>query len=121
MYVRRVEKCDFRQLPGRRSANPLADLDVGPLSIRFVRLTDGPRSPNLHPSCVEVIYVLEGRGTAWLNGETTRVSAGDLFVFPAGEPHATLPDRGTEMFVLCAFPVDDLAANTVELDDEIEL
>jgi quercetin dioxygenase-like cupin family protein len=121
MHLTRADQSHFRQLPGRRSADPLAGLDVGRLSMRFARLTPGPRNPHLHPGCVEVIYVVEGRGTAWLAGETTPVRAGDLFVVPAGVAHATLPDQGTEMLVLCVFPVDDLAANTVELDGEVTL
>lgn len=121
MYHTRIDQCAFQQLPGRRSANPLAGVDVGSLSVRLVHLTDGPRTPNLHPSCVEVIYVLKGDGTAWVDGEKTRVHAGDIFVFPTGKPHATLPDSGTEMLLLCMFPVDDLAANMVELTETIEL
>jgi quercetin dioxygenase-like cupin family protein len=121
MHLTRTDQCHFRQLPGRRSADPLAGVDVGPLSVRFTRLTPGSRCPHLHPDCVEVIYVVEGRGTAWVEGETTPVRAGDLFVVPAGAAHATLPDQGTEMLVLCAFPVDDLGANTVEMDGEVTL
>ncbi|MGH2856552.1 MAG: cupin domain-containing protein [Solirubrobacteraceae bacterium] len=121
MYLTHVDQCGFHELPGRRSADPLAGIDVGSLSVRLARLTSGPRAPHLHPSCAEVIYVMEGHGTAWLDGERTRVGAGDIFVFPAGRPHATLPDPGTEMLLLCTFPVDDLAGNTVEFDEAIEL
>jgi quercetin dioxygenase-like cupin family protein len=115
------DRLQFRRLPGRQSADPLEGVDVGELSVRFARLTPGPRSPHRHPSCVEVIHVLEGTGTAWQDGETTAVGPGDVYVVPVGVAHATLPDPGNEMLVICAFPVGDLAANTEELEGPIEL
>ena len=116
-----LDELRFRDLPGRRAADPLAGVDAGELSVRYSRLRSGPRAPHRHPRCVEVIHVLEGTGTAWQDGETTRVGPGDFYVVPAGVPHATLPDPGTEMLLFCAFPVADLAANTEELEGDIDL
>jgi quercetin dioxygenase-like cupin family protein len=121
VYLVPADSLPFREAPGRRVADPLDGVDAGPLSVRYSRLRPGPRSPHRHPGCVEVIHVLEGEGTAWLDGETTHVRAGDLYLIPAGVPHATLPDPGNEMLLLCAFPVADLAAVTEELDGPIEL
>lgn len=121
MHLVRASSLAFRELPGRRAADPLEGVDAGALSVRYSRLRPGPRSPHRHPGSVEVIHVLEGKGTAWLDGETTHVGPGDLYLIPAGVPHATLPDPGNEMLLLCAFPVADLAAATEELEGPIEL
>ncbi|HET8607765.1 MAG TPA: cupin domain-containing protein [Gaiellaceae bacterium] len=114
-----ADEVEFRQLPGRRSANPLEGVPVGELSIRFARLKAGPRAPHRHPRTPEVIFVLEGEGTAWIDGETTRVAPGDVYAIPAGAAHGTIPDD--EMLVYCAFPTADLAAETEELSEPIRL
>lgn len=120
--VKRAELA-FGHLPGRRSADPLAGLDpggaAGALSIRLARLTAGPRAPHRHPGSVEVIYVVEGEGTHWQEGETARVEPGDVVLVPAGVAHATLPD--SEMLLYCVFPVATLEGNVEELDAPIEL
>lgn len=121
MHLVRGDSLAFRELPGRRVADPLEGVDAGALSVRYSRLRPGPRNPHRHPGCAEVIHVLEGSGTAWLDGETISVRAGDLYVIPAGLPHATLPDPGNEMLLLCAFGVADLVAVTEELEGTIEL
>jgi quercetin dioxygenase-like cupin family protein len=117
----RADALPFDDRPGRRVLDPLEDVDAGALSVRYSRLRPGPRSPHRHPGCVEVIHVLEGEGTAWLDGETTHVSAGDFYVIPAGVPHCTVPDADNDMLLLCAFPVADLAAATEELAGPVEL
>jgi quercetin dioxygenase-like cupin family protein len=121
VHLVRADALPFRDRPGRRVLDPLEGTDPGSLSVRYSRLRPGPRSPHRHPGCVEVIHVLEGAGTAWLDGETTRVRAGDLYVIPAGVPHCTIPDAGNEMLLLCTFPVADLAAETEELEGTVEL
>ena len=119
MRVVRTAELAFGQLPGRLSADPLAGLDAGPLTIRFARLAAGPRSPHRHPLSVEVIYVVEGAGTHWQEGETARVGPGDVVLVPVGVAHATLPD--SEMLLYCVFPVASLDENVEELDGPIEL
>jgi quercetin dioxygenase-like cupin family protein len=121
VHLVRADALPFREAPGRRVADPLEGHEAGALSVRYSRLRPGPRSPHRHPGCVEVIHVLEGAGTAWLDGATTHVRAGDLYVIPAGVPHCTIPDAGNEMLLLCAFGVADLGAVTEELEGEIEL
>lgn len=121
MRLTRADEAAFRQLPGRLSANPLDGVGLGELSVRFARLSSGPRAPHRHPASVEVIYVVEGEGICWQDGATARVGPGDVVLVPAGVPHATIPNDGTEMLLYCVFPVADLAGNIEELDGEIEL
>jgi quercetin dioxygenase-like cupin family protein len=119
MRIVRTAELAFGQLSGRLSADPLAGFDAGPLSIRFARLAAGPRAPHRHPRCAEAIYVVEGEGTHWQEGETARVGPGDVVLVPAGVAHATLPD--SEMLLYCAFPVASLEGHVEELGEAIEL
>lgn len=106
----------FVRLPGRRSADPLAGLDAAS-SVRVVHVEHTPgRRAHRHPRCEEVVVVTAGRGVAWLEGATTPVGPGDVVHVPAGAAHATVPEPGTAMWLLCFFPDPDLASNTVETD-----
>lgn len=121
MQVVRLGELAFGQLPGRRSADPLPGAELGPVCVRFARLSPGPRAPHRHPRSVELTYVLEGEGTHWQEGETARLGPGDLVVVPVGVRHATIPDDGNEMLLYCVFPVATLEGNVEELDEPIEL
>jgi len=121
MRVVRAGELAFGQLPGRLSADPLAGVDAGGLSVRFARLSPGPRAPHRHPLSVELIYVVEGEGTHWQDGDTARVGPGDLVLVPTGVAHATVPDDDGEMLLYCVFPVATLDGNVEELDEPIRL
>lgn len=110
---------EFVNLPGRESADPFRPqagvVDLG-LSLRVVRMVHDPsRSAHVHAHSAEVVYVVDGVGTLWADGERYRLQAGTTALVPAGTPHATLPDPGTGMLLVCFFPHPDLAANIQEL------
>lgn len=110
-----VEGDDLRfvDLPGRRAADPFSDRDDLGSSTRIVRLerTAG-RTAHRHPHSEEVVHVVSGAGVVWIDGETTPVQAGDTVLVPRNAAHATIPDPGSEMKLVCFFPHPDLAANT---------
>ena len=107
----------YRQLPGRASADPFAEAGPSGLSVRMVHLEGGTRrTPHRHPHSPEVIYVLSGSGVLWENGGTSRFQEGDCALIHSGMAHATIPDAGTEMELVCFFPHPDLGANTEELE-----
>ena len=86
------------------------------LSARIVRLvSDVSRTAHVHPHSAEVFFVSQGEGTVWVEGARRRVHTGDTVLIPAGVAHATLPDPGEEMQLLCFFPHPDLGANILEL------
>jgi quercetin dioxygenase-like cupin family protein len=105
----------YADLPGRRSADPMPPGLPAGCSARVVRIPPGPRTPHRHPHSVEVVYVAEGRGTAWEDDVPTRVIAGDVLVVPAGVPHATVAAGPGDLVLVCFFPHPDLAANAEEL------
>jgi quercetin dioxygenase-like cupin family protein len=107
---------DFADLPGRRSANPFP-AGGHSSSLRVVELerTQG-RTAHRHPHSEEVVYVEDGSGQVWLDGELTKVSAGDIVHIPVGAAHATIPDEGVGMRLICFFPHPDLGANLEDTD-----
>lgn len=114
MIVRRMADASFRELPGRLSADPLAGVADAGASVRLVRLVPGSdRRPHRHPRSAEVMYVAEGSGRAWQDGEVQPASAGDVVLIPRGVPHMTVPESA--MLLVCFFPDPDLATNLEEL------
>lgn len=120
MILSRSEDLEFVSLPGRLSADPFAGwAEAEGMSVRVVRITaHGPRSPHRHPRSAEAVYVVAGRGRAWIDGETARVAEGDAFLVPRGTPHVTVPDSGSSLSLVCFFPDGDLPSNTEELSGE---
>lgn len=114
--IRRNADLVFADLPGRRAADPLAGVPAAS-SIRIVELGRSPaRTAHRHPHSEEVVYVESGTGSVWIEGTEHRVEAGDLVHVPAGAAHATVPDEGVLMRLVCFFPHPDLTANTTETD-----
>lgn len=121
MRIVRSTELRFGELPGRRSADPFAGLPADGLSVRFARLSPGPRAPHRHPGSIEVIYVVEGRGTHWQDGDTAHLAPGDVVLVPQGVVHATIPDDPAGMLLYCVFPVPTLEGNVEELDEPVAL
>lgn len=87
--------------------------------MRVVHLEHERRSPHLHPHSQEAIYVIKGEGLLWEDGVAQRFGAGDCALIEPGVPHATVPNPGTVMDLICFFPHPDLPGNTQELTDVI--
>lgn len=110
---------EFIQLPGRRAADPLDRL-VSQSSVRIVTLerTVG-RTAHRHPHSEEVFYVETGTGQVWIDGTTHRVRAGDVVFIPAGAAHATVPEEGSAMRLVCFFPHPHLGQNSEDTDIQV--
>lgn len=105
------DSLNYVELPGRDSADPFDGLDTQG-SARIVRLTrTSRRTAHRHPHSEEIVYVLAGTGAVWIDGTSTPVRAGDIVHVPTGSAHATVPDEGVAMELVCFFPHPDLAAN----------
>lgn len=113
------EALRFETRPGRKSADPLVDAGLD-FTVRIVCLSSkSVRWAHRHPKSVELLHVTEGRGVLWEEGVERRFERGDTALVPAGVPHATLPDPGTAMELICFFPHPDLDNNIEELEDMI--
>lgn len=118
MTVVRQDQLDFGELPGRRSADPFEG-SPGQSSVRIVRLDPvRGRTAHRHPHSEEVVYVVSGRGYAWIDGTRTPVAAGDVVRIPVGAAHATVPAEPMEL--VCVFPHADLAQNIEETDIPVQ-
>ncbi|MBS1694292.1 MAG: cupin domain-containing protein [Actinobacteria bacterium] len=115
MPVIRYDQLGFRDLPGRRSADPVPPEYGANYSVRVVSVPPGPRNPHRHPASDEVTYVASGFGTAWEGEQGSPVGPGDLLVIPRGVPHATVAYGDTDLVLVCFFPDAELADNLEEL------
>ena len=107
---------DFVDLLGRRSADPLAAVD-SQSSVRYVVLHHDPtRTAHRHPYSEEVMQVIAGQGHVWVEGSRLPVKKGDVVRIPLGAAHATVPDPGSTVELICFFPHPNLAENIVETD-----
>jgi quercetin dioxygenase-like cupin family protein len=107
----------YSALPGRDSADPLGGARPRGFAMRVVRLDgDRARRAHRHPHSQEAIFVLSGEGSLWEDGIASRIVAGDCALIERGVAHATIPDPGTTMEVVCFFPYEDLTRNVEELE-----
>ncbi len=107
----------FRDLPGRRTADPFAVAGRGSSTVRLVAIDPVPkRSPHVHPRSEEIVYVVSGHGRVWIDGAFHPVGPGSWCRIPPGMPHATFAEAGERMTLVCFFPHDDYADNLQELD-----
>lgn len=116
MTVVKASSLEFVDLPGRRSADPFANIETQS-SARYVTLaySEG-RTAHFHPLSEEVIFVVDGRGYIWIDGERHPVERGDIVHVGTGLAHATVPDRGSSMELMCFFPHPNLSENIVNTD-----
>ena len=66
-----------------------------------------------------MIYVQTGTGRVFIEGEWHPVVPGDVVRVPPGLAHATVPDEGVDMELVCFFPHPDLAANSEDTGIEV--
>jgi quercetin dioxygenase-like cupin family protein len=110
---------EYADLPGRRSADPFHAVAAAS-SLRVVRLVRGEhRLAHRHPASEEVMYVHEGTGAVYIDGTFTALGPGDVVHVPAGAAHATVPDPGVLMVLICFFPHPELAENLEETDIDV--
>lgn len=113
---------EFRDFPGRTTADPFRTAGQGASTVRQVIIEHVPsRSPHRHPHSEEIVYVVAGRGRVWLDGVVHSVGPGSWYRIPIGTPHATMADPNERMSLVCFFPHDDFASNIEELDVVLEV
>lgn len=125
-FVRKSASLPSQALPGRRMVEVFSGIEGGAEGVTF-RLVEIPRlrpperrSPHEHRDVEECIFVLSGRGRAWVEGQCAPVEAGDAILVPAGALHATLNVGDEPLRLACFFPTADMPASLVE-HPEIEL
>ena len=110
---------EFDDLPGRRSGDPFRSVDADS-SVRVVRLQRSEhRTAHRHPHSEEVIYVQEGAGMVYIDGAFVPVGPGDIVHIAPGSAHATVPNAGETMVLVCFLPHPRLAENREETDIDV--
>ena len=56
-----------------------------------------------HRDIEEIIYVVEGEGAVWVDGEVCRIAKGDLVAFPPNSKHTTKNVKNESLQLLCFF------------------
>jgi quercetin dioxygenase-like cupin family protein len=95
----------YRELVSHRALNSQG------IAIRVVDVVPAnkvpPRHPHRHPGMEEVIYVEKGSGEAWVEGEKTKIRAGDTILIPAGTRHMMINTGRGLLKLFCAFSAAD--------------
>lgn len=81
-----------------------SDLGMVAIGIHHEILSPGKRSswPHAHSAEEELVYILEGEATVWVNGQTYLARAGEVFFFPpaSGLAHTILNDSQSDVVMM---------------------
>ncbi len=98
-------KANFEAHPkfeGVDIAKLLTSEDNAGLSVSILKISPGSSaSVHLHEKELDSIYILRGRGKAYVNGEWVEISEGDYILVPPGEKHG-IENSSKEELVLLA-------------------
>ena len=105
MAIRKINQSEIapKKLPSRffRELVSHKVLKSKGIALRFVELLPvreaGPRHPHSHRGMEEVIFVQDGTGKAWVNGEVEKIATGDTILIPAGTRHMMINTGLTPM------------------------
>jgi mannose-6-phosphate isomerase-like protein (cupin superfamily) len=119
MTVTPQRDVEFVDLPGRRAGDPLRSVPAAS-SLRITRLyRTADRRAHRHPRSEEVIYVRSGTGAVYIDGMFHQLGPGDTVHVPQGAAHATIPEPGADMELVCFFPHANLRENIEETDIDV--
>jgi len=121
-----LKDVEFRPAPNRMIAELISGEALGSqaVTLRIVDLV--PRSqqehrhPHTHQDFEEAIFVLNGRGKIWVEGEFMDIVEGDAIIIPPGIVHMTLNATETPLRLVCFFPVRDGVGNRTRAEQTID-
>ncbi|CEP66798.1 RmlC-like jelly roll fold [Moorella glycerini] len=105
-----IKLAAFQPATGRRVAELVSAKTTGAAGVtcRLVEIYSedqgGARQPHVHEDVEEVIYVLQGEGKAWVDGEEIDITPGDLIVIPIKARHRIINPGVGDLRLLCFFP-----------------
>lgn len=86
-------------------------VEINPISKTEVR------NPHLHIDIEETIYVLDGEGEIWYEGNVAKIAPNDLVLVDKKEKHMILNTTEKPLKILCFFPSSDMEASQVLCED----
>ena len=77
--------------------------------------------PHSHTDIEEIVFVLEGEGEIWMDGDTFAVTQGDSVFYPPGSKHTVRNTGDTTLALLCFFSTPHYRQEGayVTYDDEV--
>ncbi len=87
-YVARSSSIEYKDLGGGTSRRVLA-YDSGLMAVEVAFETGAEGSVHTHPH-TQISYVLSGRFSYSIDGESVELNPGDSICVPSGEPHGTV-------------------------------
>ena len=91
---------DHPKFPGVKWAVLINSKQSNRLGVSILRLAPGVKIPvHTHPEEYDSIYVVRGKGEAWVNGSWRSIGQGDYILVPPGEEHG-VHNTGNEILEL---------------------
>lgn len=113
----------WEEAPSRRIAEVAsgAVMATAETTLRVVELQPAaetePRHPHKHEHTEELLYIVEGEGKTWIEGDVFDVEPGDTVFYPPGERHMTVNTGDGPLTLLAFFPHPDIEQDFV-LDED---
>lgn len=108
-----ISQAKFIPAPGRKIAELISAsaTEAEGVTCRVVEIypeqEGGDRQPHIHPDMEEVIFVLEGIGSVWVEDHEEKIVPHDLLVVPKKVPHRVI-NPGGQLKLLCFFPDENV-------------
>lgn len=114
---------DWEDAPSRQIAEVASGvvMDTEETTLRVVELHPAeetePRHPHAHERMEELLYIVEGEGKTWIEGDIFEVGPGDTVFYPPGQRHMTVNTGDEPLKLLAFFPHPDIEQDFV-LDED---
>lgn len=92
-----ADKVQMRLLLGRDDGAPT-------FAMRHFTVESGGHSPRHQHNYEHGVYIVAGKGTIEIDGESRQIAAGDSLFVPPNVLHEFRADRGSELQFLCMVP-----------------
>lgn len=77
------------------------------------------KSLHSHKDVEEVLFILEGEGEAWVDGELGKFKKGDSVLFPANSKHQVKNTGNSELITVCIFSSSNAADSYVNYKEDM--
>ncbi len=89
---------DHPKFPGVRICKLAGSFSKAPAGISILEIAPGVEIPvHIHEESMDAILVLEGSGSAYVNGAWSPIEKGDFAMIPAGQEHGVRNDSDSPM------------------------
>jgi quercetin dioxygenase-like cupin family protein len=116
---------EFKPAPNRMIAELISAEALGSKAVTLRIVDIVPRSqqelrhPHAHQDFEEAIYVLDGKGKIWVEGEFMDIEEGDAILVPAGVVHMTVNAKEKPLRLVCFFPIREGVGNRTRAEETI--